>query len=167
MSLLLFVACCQQDPGYVNQKDPNYFAMMQNPENFEIDISSICLYCENVKFDKYYKHCNICDKCVKRYDHHCPWLNNCIGGGNQLIFICFLVSLYINIAIMIFVFRQKKEESIINKMFLVVSISFFVPITFLILIQVKNLLTKETTHTRLGIMFQKDLAARIFNLKRR
>ena len=145
----------------MKSRDPNYYAMMQNPENFSIDISSICLYCENLKLDKYYKHCNICDKCVKRYDHHCPWLNNCIGAGNQAIFFCFLVSLYINIGIMIFVFKQKKEESFLNKLYLVTSISFFTPITFLILIQVKNFITGETTHTRLGIMVQRDLFSRI------
>jgi hypothetical protein len=28
---------------------------------------------------------------VRRYDHHCPWINNCVGKGNQryfLVFIC-------------------------------------------------------------------------------
>lgn len=27
-------------------------------------------------------HCSRCKKCVKEMDHHCPWLNNCIGKNN-------------------------------------------------------------------------------------
>lgn len=25
------------------------------------------------------KHCRSCDKCVEGFDHHCKWLNNCVG----------------------------------------------------------------------------------------
>ena len=32
------------------------------------------------------KHCIDCDRCVTIYDHHCPWLDNCIGEKNRLFF---------------------------------------------------------------------------------
>ena len=33
-----------------------------------------------------------CDNCVDSCDHHCQWLNNCVGRRNYTSFIVFLVS---------------------------------------------------------------------------
>ena len=33
------------------------------------------------------KHCKACNRCTDKFDHHCMWLNNCIGANNYHIFI--------------------------------------------------------------------------------
>ena len=44
-------------------------------------------------------HCRECHKCVDRYDHHCPWLNTCIGARNYNAFLVMLGSALVVISL--------------------------------------------------------------------
>ncbi|KAL4461582.1 hypothetical protein ABPG74_016206 [Tetrahymena malaccensis] len=62
------------------------------------DVSKICVECCIVK-PKRSRHCETCKKCIRVYDHHCPWINNCVGANNYKYFIMFILFMWCNMLI--------------------------------------------------------------------
>ena len=83
-AISFFLASCK-DPGYLKQE----YQLMHLLENFHSD--DICPRCEVLTTPRSH-HCAICDRCVERWDHHCPWINNCVGVSNGNYFMAMLVS---------------------------------------------------------------------------
>nr|XP_012145569.1 PREDICTED: palmitoyltransferase ZDHHC2-like isoform X8 [Megachile rotundata] len=48
-----------------------------------------CEKCQLIKPDRAH-HCSVCSTCVLKMDHHCPWVNNCVGFHNYKFFMLFL-----------------------------------------------------------------------------
>jgi len=53
------------------------------------DEYTICARCESYRPPRAH-HCRVCQRCIRRMDHHCPWINNCVGEWNQKYFLQFL-----------------------------------------------------------------------------
>jgi hypothetical protein len=51
---------------------------------------NICKWCLIIKPERTY-HCRECRSCFRRMDHHCGFMNNCIGINNHKLFINMLV----------------------------------------------------------------------------
>ncbi|KAL1462764.1 hypothetical protein WDU94_014575 [Cyamophila willieti] len=60
-------------------------SMLQNKDDW-----TVCSRCETYRPPRAH-HCRICKRCIKRMDHHCPWINNCVGEKNQRYFVQFLI----------------------------------------------------------------------------
>jgi hypothetical protein len=50
----------------------------------------ICSTCQIPKPPRS-SHCSTCEACVSEFDHHCPFVGNCIGGRNKRYFVAYVV----------------------------------------------------------------------------
>ena len=71
---------------------------LKNKKHYILEISKenpFCIICcSNILENS--KHCKKCNKCIENFDHHCNWLNNCIGKYNYSFFYSLLLILILN-----------------------------------------------------------------------
>ncbi|XP_042769122.1 palmitoyltransferase ZDHHC12 isoform X2 [Panthera pardus] len=90
-SLLLYLAVSLMDPGYVNvqpqpQEEVKEEQTAMVPQAVPLRRCRYCLVLQPLRA----RHCRECRRCVRRYDHHCPWMENCVGERNHPLFVAYL-----------------------------------------------------------------------------
>jgi len=84
----LYVHTVFSDPGFLPKNNPQEWKLyLKTLEEESGPLPHFCLTCKCRKPLRS-KHCRSCNRCVARFDHHCQWINNCVGVKNHLQFIC-------------------------------------------------------------------------------
>ncbi|KAL2324828.1 hypothetical protein Fmac_023886 [Flemingia macrophylla] len=90
LTLFSFFSCLLSDPGHVpSSYAPDVEFAKDNVEQKK------CNKCHAYKPPRTH-HCRVCRRCILKMDHHCLWINNCVGYWNYKAFFVFV--LYATIA---------------------------------------------------------------------
>jgi hypothetical protein len=82
------------DPGVITPANHKAAVIMYPYDRINFFPPPHALPCRTCHFQKpaRSKHCSVCKVCVAKHDHHCIWINNCIGLSNIRYFVFFLLS---------------------------------------------------------------------------
>ena len=101
--LISYITASAKDPGTL-RSDQNlpFLELLQ-----KFSPTDLCPDCEVIRTPRS-RHCAICNVCIERYDHHCPWINNCVGIRNHNAFLAFITStsLYIIFSVFIIIYSN-------------------------------------------------------------
>lgn len=129
-SLFYLIICIFSDPGvlpkntndipdeYIKStcflKKRKYYFI--RGRKFKVKLCPTCHFFRGIGVS----HCKKCDNCIESFDHHCPWLGNCVGKNNYRYFLIFLVfcnifvlsNLFTSIGVIIYRGRLSKQKNI-------------------------------------------------------
>ena len=102
----------------------------------------------------------MCRRCVEGYDHHCDWLNTCIGKGNYKRYLAFISVLWLYEVMVVIVavdqlikigecaLPRTRVAQGLEVCLATISLIFLAPLTHLVISQIRNLCQNKTTYQR-------------------
>uniref|UniRef100_A0A673CRG1 Palmitoyltransferase n=1 Tax=Sphaeramia orbicularis TaxID=375764 RepID=A0A673CRG1_9TELE len=92
----------KSDPGIIKaSEEQKKKTIVELAETGSLDLSIFCSTCL-IRKPIRSKHCAVCNRCIAKFDHHCPWVGNCVGSGNHRYFMGYLFFLLCMICWMIY-----------------------------------------------------------------
>ncbi|QCD84983.1 probable protein S-acyltransferase 5 [Vigna unguiculata] len=135
--LITLIVTSGRDPGIVPRNshppEPDDYNWTENSNNGQISTSRFprtrdvivngitvkVKYCDTCMLYRPLRasHCSVCDNCVERFDHHCPWVGQCIGLRNyrfyyMFVFSATLLCLYVHAFCWVYIVRIKDFEKV-------------------------------------------------------
>ncbi|GMN21807.1 hypothetical protein TIFTF001_050162, partial [Ficus carica] len=113
-----FFVCVLTDPGHVPASylpDVEETGISDEETKKNNVQSKLCDKCSTYRPPRAH-HCRVCRRCVLRMDHHCMWVNNCIGYWNYkaffvLVFYATISSIYSTVMVITCAFQKDWEFS--------------------------------------------------------
>lgn len=131
----------------------DYFIRFQNA--YPDQPVKLCTKCDNRPKPLRAHHCSICQACINKMDHHCPWVMNCVGFNNYKHFCLFLF--YATLSCWMYqvagvqlvqnLFQQRKVETVSFAQMLAALLTgaFAVALSFFTIFHLSLVLTGKTT----------------------
>ncbi|KAF9157303.1 palmitoyltransferase akr1 [Actinomortierella ambigua] len=104
VALYFFYGAVLTDPGWVKQnkdREEQKKVVVSLANRGLLDARHFCPTCVAQRPMRS-KHCKLCGRCIARFDHHCPWIHNCIGSKNHRAFMTFLILFLITVPIYVY-----------------------------------------------------------------